>query len=148
MQYGSVPAGPTVSGTLPAEGRQKTRPKQLSLHLTKIINQIFSFALTKNLYLKQKRNAIKSIYTNYLSSNNDKNNNTIEKTPIIIKDIGHFMGVFALVTNIVQEHRYKNKEEIFKGLCRSDAWGCIDELNSIQLKVLSILASIISAIQD
>jgi len=58
------------------------------------------------------------------------------------------MGVFALVTNIVQEHRYKNREEIFKGLCRSDAWGCIDELNSIQLKVLSILASIISAIQD
>lgn len=58
------------------------------------------------------------------------------------------MGVFALVTNIVQEHRYKNREEIFKGLCRSDALGCIDELNSIQLKVLSILASIISAIQD
>ena len=47
MQYGSVPAGPTVSGTLPAEGRQKTRPKQLSLHLTKIINQTIFFCFNK-----------------------------------------------------------------------------------------------------
>jgi len=55
------------------------------------------------------------------------------------------MGVFALVTNIVQEHRYKNRVEIFKGLCRSDAWGYIDEFNSIQLKVLSVLAFIITS---
>jgi dynein heavy chain len=65
-----------------------------------------------------------------------------------VKDMGRTMGVFVLVTNCAPEHRYKNMAEIFKGLCRSGAWGCFDEFNRIQLEVLSVLATIISAIQD
>jgi dynein heavy chain len=65
-----------------------------------------------------------------------------------VKDMGRSMGVFVLVTNCAPEHRYKNMAEIFKGLCRSGAWGCFDEFNRIQLEVLSVLATIISAIQD
>ena len=65
-----------------------------------------------------------------------------------VKDMGRTMGVFVLVTNCAPEHRYKNMAEIFKGLCRSGAWGCFDEFNRIQLEVLSVLATIINAIQD
>ena len=65
-----------------------------------------------------------------------------------VKDMGRTMGVFVLVTNCAPEHRYKNMAEIFKGLCRSGSWGCFDEFNRIQLEVLSVLATIISAIQE
>ena len=65
-----------------------------------------------------------------------------------VKDMGRTMGVFVLVTNCAPEHRYKNMAEIFKGLCRSGAWGCFDEFNRIQLEVLSVLATIIQAIQE
>ncbi|MCQ2816423.1 MAG: hypothetical protein MJ252_04065, partial [archaeon] len=65
-----------------------------------------------------------------------------------VKDMGRTMGVFVLVTNCAPEHRYKNMAEIFKGLCQSGAWGCFDEFNRIQLDVLSVLATIVAAIQD
>ena len=45
-------------------------------------------------------------------------------------------------------YRHKNMAEIFNGLCRSGAWGCFDEFNRIQSEVSSVLATIISAIQD
>jgi len=38
--------------------------------------------------------------------------------------------------------------EIFKDLCRSGVWRGIDEFNGIQLEILSVLATIISVIQD
>ena len=57
------------------------------------------------------------------------------------------MGIFILVSNCSQEHRYKNMAEFFKRLCSSVAWECCDEFNRIQLEVLSVLAIIISAIQ-
>ena len=65
-----------------------------------------------------------------------------------VKDMGRTMGVFVLVTNCAPEHRYKNMVQIFKGLCRSGAWGCFDEFNRILLDVLSVVATIVSAIQD
>ena len=65
-----------------------------------------------------------------------------------VKDMGRSMGVFVLVTNCAPEHRYADMALIFKGLCKSGAWGCFDEFNRIQLEVLSVLATIVSAIQD
>jgi len=65
-----------------------------------------------------------------------------------VKDMGRTMGVFVLVTNCAPEHRYADMALIFKGLCKSGAWGCFDEFNRIHLEVLSVLATIVSAIQD
>ncbi len=65
-----------------------------------------------------------------------------------VKDMGRTMGVFVLVTNCAPEHRYADMALIFKGLCKSGAWGCFDEFNRIQLEVLSVLATIVSAIQE
>ncbi|MCP3686381.1 MAG: hypothetical protein GY861_27370, partial [bacterium] len=65
-----------------------------------------------------------------------------------VKDMGRTMGVFVLVTNCAPEHRYKNMVQIFKGLCRAGAWGCFDEFNRIFLDVLSVVATIVSSIQD
>ena len=65
-----------------------------------------------------------------------------------VKDMGRSMGVFVLVTNCAPEHRYKDMAQIFKGLCRSGAWGCFDEFNRIELEVLSVVAMQISAIQE
>ena len=48
-----------------------------------------------------------------------------------VKDMGRSMGVFVLVTNCAPEHRYKDMAQIFKGLCRSGAWGCFDEFNRL-----------------
>jgi dynein heavy chain len=65
-----------------------------------------------------------------------------------VKDMGRTMGVFVLVTNCAPEHRYADMALIFKGLCKSGAWGCFDEFNRIHLEVLSVLATIVSAIQE
>ena len=58
--------------------------------ITKIINQTILFCFNQKSktqnpfpYLKQKTNAINNIYNNYLSSNNEENNKTIEKTPVV-----------------------------------------------------------------
>ena len=58
--------------------------------MTKIINQTILFCFNQKSktqnpfpYLKQKTNAINNIYNNYLSSNNEENNKTTEKTPVV-----------------------------------------------------------------
>ena len=65
-----------------------------------------------------------------------------------VKDMARSMGLFVLVTNCSPEHRYKDMAQIFKGLCKSGAWGCFDEFNRIDLEVLSVVATIVSTIQD
>lgn len=65
-----------------------------------------------------------------------------------VKDMARSMGLFVLVTNCSPEHRYKDMAQIFKGLCKSGAWGCFDEFNRIDLEVLSVVAMIVSTIQD
>jgi len=58
--------------------------------IIKIINQTILFCFNQKSktqnpfpYLKQKTSAINNIYNNYLSSNNEENNKTIEKTPVV-----------------------------------------------------------------
>ena len=58
------------------------------------------------------------------------------------------MGVLVLVTNCGPEQNFYDMAIIFKGLCKSGAWGCFDEFNRILLDVLSVLAMIIIAIQN
>jgi len=63
-----------------------------------------------------------------------------------VKDLGNTLGIFVIVTNCSDEHKYRDMAKIFKGVCQSGLWGCFDEFNRISLATLSVVAAQVESI--
>lgn len=58
-----------------------------------------------------------------------------------IKDLARYLGRFCLVFNCSQQITIKMTEKLFMGLCFTGCWCCLDEINRIDIEVLSVIAS-------
>lgn len=64
-----------------------------------------------------------------------------------VKMLGSTLGRFVLVFNCDETFNYKAMGRIFVGLCQVGAWGCFDEFNRLEEKILSAVSQQILTIQ-
>lgn len=64
-----------------------------------------------------------------------------------VKALGSQMGRFVLVFNCDETFDFKAMGRIFVGLCQVGAWGCFDEFNRLEERMLSAVSQQILAIQ-
>lgn len=57
-----------------------------------------------------------------------------------VKMLGMNLGRFVLVFNCDETFNFKAMNRIFIGLCQVGAWGCFDEFNRLDEKILSAVS--------
>ncbi|XP_077971534.1 cytoplasmic dynein 1 heavy chain 1-like isoform X1 [Styela clava] len=65
-----------------------------------------------------------------------------------VKALGHQMGRFVLVFNCDETFDFQAMGRIFVGLCQVGAWGCFDEFNRLEERMLSAVSQQIQQIQE
>lgn len=64
-----------------------------------------------------------------------------------VKALGSALGRFVLVFNCDETFDFKAMGRIFVGLCQVGAWGCFDEFNRLEERILSAVSQQILSIQ-
>ena len=64
-----------------------------------------------------------------------------------VKALGGCLGRFVLVFNCDETFNFKAMGRIFIGLCQVGAWGCFDEFNRLEERILSAVSQQIMSIQ-
>ncbi|KAK9349302.1 dynein heavy chain, N-terminal region 1-domain-containing protein [Lipomyces starkeyi] len=64
-----------------------------------------------------------------------------------VKALGVQLGRFVLVFNCDDTFNFQSMGRIFLGICQVGAWGCFDEFNRLDEKILSAVSSQIQSIQ-
>eukprot|EP00761_Pharyngomonas_kirbyi_P012437 gb/GECH01012464.1/.p1 GENE.gb/GECH01012464.1/~~gb/GECH01012464.1/.p1 ORF type:complete len:4713 (+),score=1227.40 gb/GECH01012464.1/:1-14139(+) len=65
-----------------------------------------------------------------------------------VKALGAQLGRFVLVFNCDENFDFKAMGRIFVGLCQCGAWGCFDEFNRLEERILSAVSQQIQTIQE
>ncbi|KAK2722142.1 hypothetical protein QYM36_002631, partial [Artemia franciscana] len=65
-----------------------------------------------------------------------------------VKALGHQLGRFVLVFNCDETFDFQAMGRIFTGLCQVGAWGCFDEFNRLEERMLSAVSQQIQTIQE
>ena len=65
-----------------------------------------------------------------------------------VKALGHQLGRFVLVFNCDERFDFQAVGRIFVGLCQVGAWGCFDEFNRLEERILSAVSQQIQTIQE
>lgn len=65
-----------------------------------------------------------------------------------VKALGHQLGRFVLVFNCDETFDFQAMGRIFVGLCQVGAWGCFDEFNRLEERMLSAVSQQILTIQE
>ena len=64
-----------------------------------------------------------------------------------VKALGNQLGRFVLVFNCDEKFDFQAMGRIFVGLCQVGAWGCFDEFNRLEERMLSAVSQQIQTIQ-
>ena len=64
-----------------------------------------------------------------------------------VKALGNQLGRFVLVFNCDETFDFQAMGRIFVGLCQVGAWGCFDEFNRLEERMLSAVSQQIQIIQ-
>ncbi|XP_023932000.1 cytoplasmic dynein 1 heavy chain 1-like, partial [Lingula anatina] len=65
-----------------------------------------------------------------------------------VKALGNQLGRFVLVFNCDENFDFQAMGRIFVGLCQVGAWGCFDEFNRLEERMLSAVSQQIQSIQE